>query len=161
VSRLYTVPIATPTSIAVATTDLFEVIPAANKPVRLHGINLFNTTDFGDAQDEVLDIRLVRGGTAITSGSGGAAVTPVPVVASDGAAGFTAETFNTTAATFTTSTIVADTRGWQVRLEKEFYWTPESMHVISAANGGFVIRLGSAPADAITIGGTLYIEEIA
>src|SRR6478735_895384 len=93
--RIYTVDL-TPTAITVAA-DLFEITPADDKPIRVLSLNLHQTTDFGDAQDEVISVVWVRGNA--TSGSGGSAPTPRPGNRNDAAAGFTAEVANTTAAT--------------------------------------------------------------
>ena len=154
--RLYTVVFE-----AVAMTvaqDYFEITPADDKPIALHGISLGQHTDFGDAQDENLRWSVVRGHA--TSGSGGSAPTPQPLSPIDAAAGFTAEVNNTTiASTGTTATLHVG--AFNVRAGLDFFWPPECRPKASQANTSLVVRMAStAPADSITFSGTLYVEEL-
>lgn len=153
-NRIYTV-----TFSAVAVTvavDLFEVRPADDKPIEIIGLFVGQSSDFGDAQAEILAYTVIRGFT--TSGSGGATPTPAPLNRSDSAAGFSAETCNTTAATTgTTATLHADT--FHVA-SGEKLWLPEGCEwEASQADTSVVIRLAAAPADSLTMSGTLYVRE--
>jgi hypothetical protein len=155
--RMYTV---TFENVALAAAqDLFEITPADDKPVRLAALFLANvggTADAGDAQEEMLRLVVRRGYTS--SGSGGSAPTPTPVVASDAAAGFAAEVNNTTLATTGTTTDVhAD--GWNVRVPYQMIWPPELRPQVSQAQTSLVVRLLAAPADSITCSGTAYLLE--
>lgn len=152
-SRMYTVQFS---GVAVtAQTDLFELTPADDKPIEIVGLFLGQTTDFGDAQDEVLQLQIIRGFT--TSGSGGSAPTPVPVKFTDAAAAFTAEVNNTTVAnTGTTTTVHTDT--WNVRAGYSNWWIPDTEPQATQANTTIVVRM-AAPADSITCSGTLYVRE--
>lgn len=145
---------------AVATTvaaDLFEITPADDKPLAIHALFLGQTTELGDAAEEQLQILVVRGHT--TSGSGGSSATPAPIGPNDTAAGFTAEVNNTTQASIgTTVNLHVDT--WNVRGPYQIILTPEMRWRVSQANTTLVVRLGAAPADSITISGTLYVEEL-
>lgn len=152
--RLYTV-VFSAVAVSVAQ-DLFEITPADDKPVRLHGIMLSQNTDVGDAQDEVLRWQVIRGFT--TSGSGGTAPTPTPLSSIDTAAGFTAEVNNTTVATTGTTTTL-HTDGFNVRAGLLFWWPPECRPAASQANTTIVVRI-PAPTDSITMDGTLYVEEL-
>src|SRR5689334_2124266 len=88
-----------------AAVDFFELTPADDKPVKIIGLFLSQSSDAGDAQDELLRYQVIRGHT--TSGSGGASPTPVPLGSSAGAAaGFAAETNNTTIASSGTTTLL-------------------------------------------------------
>lgn len=140
--------------------DFLEITPADDKPLVIHAVTLSQKTELGDVQEEELEILFQRGGTAMTSGSGGAAATPQPCTSADTAAGFTAEVFNTTRATFT-SGVSLDRQAWNVRSEKPLIWTPETRIVVSQANGGLTIGTADTPADSITAMITAYIEEIA
>ncbi len=157
-ARMYTV---TFDNVAVAAAqDLFEITPAANKPCLLHALYLSNvggTADAGDAQEELLRIRIGRGLT--TSGTGGTAPTPVPFAVSDAAAGFTAEVNNTTVATTGTEAVL-HCDGWNVRVPYQLIWTPETRPRISATDTRLHIRLVTAPADSVSCSGTLYVEEL-
>jgi hypothetical protein len=156
--RIYTVPFSA--TAATTAVDFFEIGPADDKPVLIHSIYIGQSTEFGDAQAEMLIVEIRRGGTGMTSGSGGSAVTPIAARSSaDAAAGFTAEAMNTTVATFTAGVLVlSDTfnvaTGWQ------YNPPPEDMIGVSQANGGLVVRFGSTPADSITFTGTLVAEEL-
>jgi hypothetical protein len=77
----------------------------------------------------------------------------------DAAAGFTAEVNNTTVAT-TGTTVTLHTGCWNVRAGY-INWFPEGMRPsASQANTTIVVRQ-TAPADAVTMSGTLYVRELA
>lgn len=138
-----------------AAQDLFEITPADDKPVKIVGIELGQSSDAGDAQDEVLQISIIRGHT--TSGSGGSAPTPAPLNPGDSAAGFTAEVNNTTiASTGTTNTL--HTGCWNVRAGY-INWFPEGARPMAGQGNTTIVVRQTAPADAITMSGTLYVEE--
>jgi hypothetical protein len=153
--RVYTIDLA-PTAVTVAA-DLVEITPADDKPIRIISTNLHQTSDFGDAQDEVLSVFWIRGHT--TSGSGGSAPTPRPGNHNDTAAGFTAEAFNTTAASVGT-TVNLNRHGVNVRAPMERPYTPEEMPEASQTNTTLILRMAAAPADSITIGGSITVEEL-
>jgi hypothetical protein len=139
--------------------DVFELTPADDKPLTIVGCTIGQTTEFGDAQEEELEIKIMRGGTAMTSGSGGTtAANGVSVDATGATSGFTFEAGNTTLATFTSGvTLLEDSMnvrsGWQ-------WWPPPEMWIsVSQGNGGLVIRMNSTPADSITFVATLYVLE--
>ena len=153
-SRVYAVTFSA-VSVAAAQ-DLFELTPADGRPIEIVGIELGQTSDFGDAQDEQLQISIIRGFT--TSGSGGTAATPAPLSPLDIAAGLTAEVNNTTVAnTGTSATLHVGV--WNVRAGY-INWFPEGMRpAATQANSTLVVRQ-TAPADAITMSGTLYVREL-
>lgn len=153
--RVYTVVFS---AVAVsAAQDLFEITPADDKPVEIVGIELGQTSDYGDAQDEGLQLSIIRGFTA--SGSGGTAPTPAPLNPNAGAAGFTAEVNNTTVAN-TGSTATLWTGCWNVRAGYINWWPEGCRPVATQGNTTMVVRM-TAPADAITMSGTLYVRELA
>lgn len=142
-----------------AAQDFWEVTPADDKPVYIAGIwldNVGGTADAGDAQEECLRLAIYRGFT--TSGSGGSTVTPVPANSSiDTAAGATVEINNTTVAT-TSGTLLA-AMGWNVRVPFR-EWIPQEFWVgASQTNTTLLVRLVTAPADAVSMSGTLWIVE--
>lgn len=154
VGRVYSV-IFSAVSVSAAQ-DLFEITPADDKPIEIIGIELGQSSDAGDAQDEVLQISIIRGYT--TSGTGGTAPTPAPLQPNSGASGFTAEVNNTTLAnTGTTNTL--HTGCWNVRAGY-INWFPEGCRPSATqANTTIVVRQ-TAPADAITMSGVLYVREL-
>lgn len=152
--RLYAV-----TFSAVAVTaqqDLFMVAPATNKPVIIHGVFLGQSSDAGDAEDELLRVAVIRGHTTV--GSGGTAPTPAPQLAASTAAGFTARVNDTTiASSGTTVTLHVDT--FNVRAGYPLLLTPETRWHCTAASTRIVVRLLTTPADSLTMSGTLLVEE--
>lgn len=153
--RIYAVDIA-PSAITVAA-DLIELTPADDKPIIVHGFGVLQTTDTGDAAEEIIGVLWVRGHTA--SGTGGTTVTPRPLNPSDAAAGFTAESLNTTAASAGT-TVNLQRHGWNVRIPTEIVYTPETRPQASQANTTLVLRMAAAPADSITVSGYVVVEEL-
>lgn len=146
----------TPTAITVAA-DLFELTAADDKPIRVLALNLHQTTDFGDAQDEVISVVWVRGNA--TSGGGGSAPTPRPCNPSDAAAAFTAEVANTTAAS-TGTAVNLPRHGFNVRGGLERPYTPDECPETNQTAGLLCLRMAAAPADSLTIGGSILVEEM-
>lgn len=153
--RCYTVNL-TPTAIAVATTDLAELTPATNIPIAIRAIRVWQTSDAGDAQDEVITLNVVRGNT--TSGSGGSSFTPIPKKNRDAAASFAAEVANTTAASAGTAVTVYST-GMNVRAPFEIIF-PEDQMPASDGTSILVLRMGAAPADSLTIACSIDVWEM-
>lgn len=156
--RRYAVPF-TATASPAAAFDAFEVLASSAKPFYLCKVVLAQSSDYGDAAAEGLAV-LIKRGVANTSGSGGSTVTPAKVGGTnDAAAGPTAEVMNTTQATSTggsLTNIYADAfnvqGGWEYQPvpEDRFYFAAGEMCVVSV----------SAPADAVTMSGTLIFEEL-
>lgn len=152
-ARSYTVSFS---AVAVtAAQDLFEVVAAAGKPLEICAVHLSQLTETGDAAEEGLGLLFERGHSA--SGSGGSAFTPVPLNSTDTAAGFSAEVNNTTnAATGTIVTLHAD--NWNIRIP--YIWMPTPDCRIHVAGGErFVVELLTAPADSVTMSGTIVVIE--
>ncbi len=152
--RIYTV-IFDAVAVSVAQ-DLFELTAADDKPIELVRLKLSQISDVGDAAAENLQLKVIRGNT--TSGSGGSAPTPQPVSPRGAAAGFTAEVNNTTVATSGTAvTLMAD--GWNIAVGCDIWFTDEE--AFGADQSNTLIRITqSAPADALTMSGTLWVREL-
>lgn len=136
--------------------DFFELTPADDKPIEVLGLFILQSSDFGDTQEEILRYRVIRGHA--TSGSGGSATTPRPLNRSDAAAGFTAETMNTTGAS-AGSPINVHTDGFNVRSGLQL-WLPEQCEwAVSQGDTLLVVRCMSTPADSLTFSGTIYVRE--
>lgn len=151
--RSYTVSF---TGVAVtAQQDLFELVAAAGKPLKILGFGLSQSTEVGDAAEEGLSIILKSGQT--TSGSGGSAPTPQPNNPSDSAAGFTAETNNTTKAS--AGTIVTHyPDNWNVRQPYVMVF-PDRMQPVITGGRRCTLELATTPADSITMSGWISVEE--
>lgn len=138
-----------------AAQDLLELNPASTKPCVIHEIRVSQSSDAGDAQDEMLQLKLVRGHS--TSGSGGSSVTPTPIDPGDAAFAGTAERNNTTQATGGSPvTLLAE--AFNVRSGFLYIPTPECRPVIAAGSRAVLSAL--APADSLTFSVTVVFEEI-
>lgn len=136
--------------------DLFEITPADDKPVEIVSIELGQTTEAGDAADEMLGVQIIRGFT--TSGSGGSSATPAPLKPADTAAGLTAETCNTTLANTGTTTTLHST-AFNVRAGWNYIPPLDARPVVNQGNTTMVVRM-TAPADSATFNGTMVVREL-
>lgn len=153
--RMYVVDIA-PAAVTVAA-DVIELTPADDKRIIVHGFEIFQTTELGDAAEEIIGLFWIRGHTV--SGSGGSAPTPRPLNPYDAAAGFTAETLNTTAAN-TGTTVQLQRHGWNVRIPTPVIYTPEARPHVSQGETTLILRMAAAPIDSTTISGFVLVEEL-
>lgn len=155
--RLYSVPFAN-VSVSVAQ-DLFEVLAASGKPFYLHEIVVGQSSDYGDAEAEGLPILIKKATGSYTSGSGGSTPTAVKHSTNDAAAGPTPECNNTSqaaAGSGALTTIRADAFNAQGGFQ--YMPTPEQ-RVLFLPGEAVVVSIG-APADALTMSGTLVFEEL-
>jgi hypothetical protein len=158
--RIYSIPWTGTVTAAGGDTDLWEVLPADDKPIKLRGIRLGQITEVGDTAEEGLRVSIIRLGVAITSGSGGAAGVPESPDSADAAPGFTSETNNTTVATTTGATDILDEIGWNNRNTPYEMWYPDERFAPKAKQGeGMFVRLQTTLADDMTFCGTIWVEE--
>lgn len=137
--------------------DIFELVPADDKPIYIHELRIWQTSDLGDAAEEIIGISVIRG--LATSGSGGGTPTIVPLNAADAAAGFTGECRNTTAASAGTAAKVWGD-AWNVRVPYIWTPTPEDRPSATQAQTLLVVRLDAAPTDSLTMNASMTVEEI-
>lgn len=139
-----------------ANVDLLEIVaPTAAKWVIL-GFDIGQTSDVGDAAEEILALLVKSGQT--TSGSGGSASTPVPTdCLSSPGAGSAAEQANTTLAS--AGTILTHARHhWNVRMPLNVVYTQEQQIILPAGRRA-TLELPAA-ADSLTISGQLWVQEL-
>lgn len=139
-------------------TDIFEITPAADRPVVVYGLSLTQTTDLGDAAEEMLALGIYRDCTA---GSGGTANTEY--IYSNHSAGATNTAATRSLGTASTGGTLIDIIGWNIRVPLLWIPIPEMRPKFSniAAEGPVsTFRLIAAPADSITVSATLYWSEI-
>ncbi len=152
---IFKVPFAYTGNAAPSALDLCELNADAARPLTLLGYTIFQTSDFGDAAEEGIELVFNTGHS--TSGSGGSTSTPVPTDPDFQAAVFAAEQANTTIAA--SGTIVERGRwGWNVRMEKEKIFA-ECEQIKIPGGGRGVFKYGNAPADSVTIRGELIVLE--
>lgn len=134
--------------------DLFHITIADDKPFYLWALELAQTTDLGDASEEVLRLGFYSG---VTGGGSGSALTEVALSDAHGASISTAVVGQGTASTSGT-------------LRKVFYWnirqagpvwiaTPETAIRIGQGGSASAIRLLAAPTDSITLSAEITFAE--
>ena len=143
-----------------AAQDLFQVLASTTKIARILGWHLHQHTDVQDAAEEILRIGTVRGVGTVTDGSGGTTPTAQPICNSDANFGGTIEANNTTRMAAGTGTLEElEEYGWNIRIPWTHFYTPELCPVITAGER-WTLALLAAPADSVTVSGTLWLEEI-
>lgn len=153
--RMYTVTISGVASPAAAF-DFLEISPATNKPIRLRRIRIAQTSE-PTTEEEQLVLTVIRGHT--TSGSGGDTTPDGGVLSSsDTASAYTAETMNTTIASAGTAVNLVED-AWNTRAGYDMAFAPEEAP--ECINGVLLVVRSGAPADAVTIRATFWVEEIA
>lgn len=147
-------------SVAVtAAQDLFEVKASTAGSVIIHGFLISQNTEVGDAQEEQLRLTTNRGSGSVTSGSGGSTAAIAPIVRGSPAFGGAIEINNTTILAVGTGTLTTDMElhNWNVRVPYQFWYTPETRPVIMPGEY-WTLESENAPADSITMSGTLWFE---
>lgn len=134
--------------------DAFEYTCPADCIAIIHRCMVGQSSDYGDAAAEGVMARLITGHA--TSGSGGSAATPRPLQTGFAAAGGAAETMNTTIAS-TGTPLTKHAEAWNGQIGMDYRPTPEERITLSPSER-VVVRV-SAPADALTIVGSLVVEE--
>lgn len=135
--------------------DLIHMTVATDVPIRIWGFDMANTTDLGDANEEVLRIGIYRG---VTGGAGGSALTEV----AQHDRGATVQTAVLGQGTASTGGTLIKTIYWNVRQAGPAWIanTPDAALRVSAANDPVAFRLLAAPADSITLSYEVLWEEL-
>lgn len=136
--------------------DLVELTAASTRSIRIHEVIIGQSSDYGDAEAEGLEVTLLRYIGAFTSGNG-TSVTPSLYGSDDlPAADATAERNAGTLATGgTAQTLMEDVMNIQAGFH--FLATPE-LRINVAPTDAFVVRI-SAPTDSLTMCCTVIFEE--
>lgn len=139
--------------------DLVEITAASGKPCVVLGYKIGQTSDVGDAAEEILGLIFKSGTSGTTSGSGGSSVTPVNTDRSGGAASFVAEQANTTKLAAGGGSITThETSPWNIRMQDKEIHTQE-LQVLIPAGERAALEIPAA-ADSLTINGVLFVQEI-
>ena len=141
--------------------DWFELIAPSTCGISLFALEISQSTDYKDAEEEGIRYYIKRAAGSYTSGSGGnTGVARTPVRSGDTGATFTAETLNTTQAAVGTGTLVTVHQSvFNIRVGLDRIWTPETA-ISCRASEALVIGMGAAPGDSVTWEGTAYVAEI-
>lgn len=163
-SRTYKVAATMTVTAAGGNTDFLQLNPAVNKPVRLVGVRLGNTSEVGDAGEEGIELQLVHMTATVTdgAGTGSTLVTPtmVPRPSIGQAAGFTARVNSPTIATTSGTTTVVEYVGWINRVTPLDIFYPESKWACEAINGEVILlRMTTVLQDDVTVQITAFVEE--
>lgn len=139
-----------------AAQDLFLLVTSSTVPIEILRCEIGQNSDFGDAQDELLAIRHRTGMT--TNGSGGSTPTPNPTHGTTAASGVTAHANDTTASSAGTI-LEAYESDFNVRSGYLWVMTPEE-RIVVAASSKWALNLPAAPADSLTMSGTVVYREL-
>lgn len=159
-ARFYTVSYTGTLTNAGGNTDLFALKAADDKPIRLRGLILSQSSEVGDAAEENLRITIQRFPATVTDGSGGSAVTPQTLDSADAAAGATARCNDTTVATTNGTAVTIEEFAWNERASPmERWWPDERFAATGRQTEAIIVRCESTAADDLTIEICAYIEE--
>jgi hypothetical protein len=161
-SRMYRVPYTGTITNAGGDTDLIALTPADDKPIRLVGWILGQSSEVGDSQEENIRLTL-RFMTATVTVTGGTSVTPVanrPGTNDIVAAAFTATANSTTVATTSGTSTIMEEIGWNIRSSPWERWIPEEMRPEALQGEYILLRMESTLADDITGEFTFFVEEL-
>ena len=157
--RFYRVPYTGTITNAGGNADLIALTPADDKPIKLVGWILGQTSEVADAAEEGLELT-VRHMTATVTVTGGTGVTPQPNrPGTDPAAGFTATANSSTVATTSGSSVIAEELAWNIRNTPWERWIPEELRLRALQGEYLIVRMDTTPADDFTFAGTFLVEE--
>jgi hypothetical protein len=159
--RMYRVPYTGTLTNAGGDADMIIIEPADDKPCRLVGWIIGQSSEVADAAEENLRIT-VRHMTATVTKTGGTGVTPVanrPGTTDIVAAAFTATANCTTVATTSGTSTIMEELAWNVRNTPWERWIPEELRPAAIQGEAIIVRMESTPADDITAELTFFVEE--
>lgn len=157
--RIYTVSYTGTVTNAGGNCDLLELAPAAQKPCKLRGFSLAQTSEVADAAEEGMSISIMRMAATVTSGNG-TSTTGIPMDSANVAAGFTAECNGATVATSSGATVILAEYGWNIRNSPYEIWFPDPEFAPKAKSAEFLfVRQNTTAADDYTGCFTFWIEE--
>jgi hypothetical protein len=160
-SRVYRVPYTGTLTNSGGDADLIALTPADDKPIRLKGWIIGQSSEFGDSNEEALRVTL-RHMTATVTVTGGTSVTPVanrPGTTDVAAAGFTATANSSTVATTSGSSTIMEELAWNLRATPWERYIPEEDRPMAVQGEYLLVRCESTVADDVTIEVTFFVEE--
>jgi hypothetical protein len=154
--RPYAVTLVGTLTAAGTDTDLVYIAPADDGRVDIVGFSVDITSEIAEAQEEWLQLKIIRGHSTV--GSGGATATPRPLDPGGAAASATVRTNDTTPASAGTA-VDLWAGGCNVRVGREVVWIPEMWRGCRQTESSIVLRMTSTLADDVTANVTLdFIE---
>ncbi len=156
---------ATFSSVATTTAvrDVFQILAPTNSRLEICECELGQSSDAGDANDELLTFEIIRGST--TSGSGGTAFTPVPHQPWGATSGSSVLTNNTTVSSSGGVAVFPHSTTFNIRAG--LLYRPNAGDGKRGSNERLFVEAGTrctfrmgGPADAVTLSGRLTWKEI-
>lgn len=139
--------------------DFWEIRAGAGKLNTLLSILISQLTEVGDAEEEMLLIRIVRSGSGATSGSGGtAAPTFRRVDPGDAAFGGTVDTVTNTTKISGGSPEILYSDNWNIR-QGGLWLPPDTLEFKWADEQFLTIELATTPGDSTTFASTIFVGE--
>lgn len=158
---MYSIPYSGTLTAAGGDSDLLYILPADDKPCRLVGWILGQHSEVGDTAEENIRISIIRLPATVTVGSGGSAVTPVPLDDVDSAAAFTARCNDTTVATTSGTAETKEESAWNERATPyERWWPDPTLRYTVRQASALVVRNQTTLADDMSVDMTFFIEEV-
>lgn len=141
--------------------DLFGLYPADDRPLKLRGLKIGQTSELGDAADEQLRITITRLPATVTNGSGGSALSALGEEDTRGpSAGATVRINDTTPATTNGTAEILEEFSWDVRIPLDMYWPDGCGPVWKVSQGeALTIKINGTVADDISGVATVLFEE--
>ena len=137
--------------------DLFEINVNEELHAQIHALYISQSSDVGNIAEEMLPVQIIRGHTG--PGSGGTTqVFTRSLNARNHQSNSTFEACNTTIASGGTPEILWSGT-FNTRLGMQQIFLPGQYPGASQSQGRFVVRLAAAPADELTMSGTVIVEE--
>jgi hypothetical protein len=133
-----------------------QTIANASGDYELCGLQLFVSSEVGDAAEEGINLLVTRGHA--TDGTGGASFTPFPAQL-DAAAGFTCDTLRTAIASGGTA-LNGMGDGFNVRVGYNWGIVPEGHGIMLVDTAALMtVRMTTTVADDVTMSGTAWVRE--
>ena len=141
------------------TQDLFSVLAGTDNPVLIHAFSVFQTSDVKDAEEEIMELLMIRG-IGATTGSGGTTVAAATLNAGDAADSATVMMNNTTKMIAGGGSLVSlPSIGWMIRAPL-FFVFPEALRPRVNPEDFWTINMPDAPSDSLTVGLSIWFEEL-
>jgi len=144
--------------------DVFQITAPSTNRIRIREIRIGQYTDFGDAAAEILSVTVLRGGLGDGSNAGDTGIDPVAI---HGWKSVTSVAPKSSLLRINDTGISGDTGSNAVTVLSDvmniaagwWYYPPEEEMLILDRGQRLVVRL-SAPADSVTMNGTMVYEDI-
>lgn len=157
-SGIYTVSFGATVTAAGGDTDLFELVAGDDAPIRVRGLLLSQTSEVGDAAEEILRMTWVYLPATVTS-SNGTATTARAVDQRLASPTFTAETNGTTVATTSGTALILEDFAWNIRMSPLERWWPEDCAFVARQGATLTLRQQTTLADDASFSCTVFVEE--